>query len=235
MQGLAATLRVELLQGYVDTVLFRDVVERYEVSQVAALRWIVRHCLRNPTGRFSAHRLYHDLRAQGHGVGRDLVQTFLGYFNDAFLLSTVALATESERKRNSNPRKIYPADPGFIRAFDSSARTNVGHALETVVLNELERRNADIGYVKTDEGFEVDFLARHVVHGQELLQVCADASDDATLAREMRALEAAANEHPHAYPRLLILDRDSAPRSAAPGVDIMPAYEWLLAEPGSRT
>ena len=42
VQGLAATLRVELLQGYVDTVLFRDVVERYEVSQVAALRWIVR-------------------------------------------------------------------------------------------------------------------------------------------------------------------------------------------------
>jgi hypothetical protein len=49
-QGLTRALRVELLQGYVDTVLFRDVLERYGVSQVSALRWIVRHCLRNPAG-----------------------------------------------------------------------------------------------------------------------------------------------------------------------------------------
>ena len=38
-QGLAADLRIALLQSYVDTVLFRDVVERYQISQVAALRW----------------------------------------------------------------------------------------------------------------------------------------------------------------------------------------------------
>jgi predicted AAA+ superfamily ATPase len=49
-QGLSPSLRIELLQGYVDTVLFRDVVERYGVSQVAALRRLVRQCLRNPAG-----------------------------------------------------------------------------------------------------------------------------------------------------------------------------------------
>jgi len=70
-QGLPPALRIELLQGYVDTVLFRDVVERYGVSQVAALRWLVRQCLRNPAGSFSAHRLHQNLRAQGHGVAKD--------------------------------------------------------------------------------------------------------------------------------------------------------------------
>jgi hypothetical protein len=60
-------LRIELLQGYVDTVLFRDVVERYGVSQAAALRWLVRQCLRSPAGSFSVHRLHRDLKAQGHG------------------------------------------------------------------------------------------------------------------------------------------------------------------------
>lgn len=39
-QGLPAVTRIELLQGYVDTVLFRDVVERHGVSQVVALRWM---------------------------------------------------------------------------------------------------------------------------------------------------------------------------------------------------
>ena len=73
----------------------------------------------------------------------------LGYLLDAFLLGAVLLATDSERKSNSNPRKLYPADPGLIGAFDASGRANVGHALETVVLNELERRGTEVGYVKT--------------------------------------------------------------------------------------
>jgi hypothetical protein len=230
-QGLSPAVRIELLQGYVDAVLFRDVVERYGVTQVTALRWLVRHCLRTPAGAFSVHRLHQDLKAQGHGVGRDLVHALLGHLTDAFLLGTVALATESERKRNSNPRKIYPADPGFIRAFDASGRSNVGRALETAVFNELERRGAEIGYVKSEGGFEVDFLARYAVAGEELIQVCADASDATVLDRELRALEAAREEHPEAVRRLLVLDRDACPRVETPGVEVLPACDWLLAAP----
>jgi uncharacterized protein len=230
-QGVPAALRIELLQGYVDTVLFRDVVERYGVTQVAALRWLVRQCLRNPAGSFSAHRLHQDLKAQGHGVAKDSVHAMLGHLLDAFLLSAVSLATDSERRRNSNPRKLYPADPGLIKAFDASGRSNVGHALETAVLNELERRGVELGYVKTADGFEVDFLARLPGAGQELIQVCADLSDPTTLHRELRALDAAAAEHPQAARRLLVLDRDALTRADTPGIEVLPAYEWLLAAP----
>ena len=233
-QGFPATVRFDLLQGYVDTVLFRDVVERYKVSQVEALRWMVRQCLRNPAGSFSAHRLHLDLKAQGHGVAKDAVHAMLGYLTDAFLLSAVSLATDSERKRNSNPRKIYPADPGLIKAFDASGRANLGHALETAVLNELERRGAEVGYVKTAEGLEVDFLARHPAGDEDLIQVCADLSSPETLARELRALTAAASEHPHAVQRLLVLDRDAHVGAVPPGIEVQPAYEWLLAEPPAR-
>lgn len=194
-QGLAAVPHIELLQGYVDTVLFRDVVERYAVSQVAALRWLVRQCLRNPAGNFSVHRLHQDLKAQGHGVAKDAVHAMLGHLLDAFLLSAVALATESERKRNSNPRKLYPADPGLIRAFDVSGRANQGHALETAVFNELERRKAEVGYVKTDGGLEVDFLARYPDAGAELIQVCVDPSVARTRAACLRRGGAGLSAH----------------------------------------
>ena len=230
-QGLTSTLRIELLQGYVDTVLFRDVVERFEVSQVTALRWLVRQCLRNPAGSFSVHRLTQDLKSQGHGVARDAVNAMLGHLTDAFLMSTVPLATDSERKRNSNPRKIYPADPGLIPAFNASGRANLGHSLETSVLNELERRRAETGYVKTIDGLEVDFLVRYRNGEQELLQVCADLKSPETVARELRALAAAAKEHPRAKRRLLVLDRDAAGEVEAQGVEVLPAYEWMLAEP----
>ncbi len=229
-QGLAAALRVELLQGYVDTVLFLDVVERHGVSQVAALRWLVRHCLRNPAGSFSVHRLHQDLKSQGHGVAKDAVHAMLGHLLDAFLLGSVPLATDSLRRLNSNPRKLYPADPGLIGAFDATGRSNLGHALETVVLNELERRGGEIGYVKTADGWEVDFLVRQPGGGEELIQVCADPGDPATLARELRALAAASAEHPRAGRRLLVLDRAALGRVATGEVEVVGVADWLLPE-----
>jgi hypothetical protein len=47
--------------------------------------------------------------------------------------------------------------------------------------------------------------------------------------RELRALASAAALHPRAERRLLVLDRDALPPVATPGVDVLPAYEWLLA------
>lgn len=227
-QGLPPPLRIELLQSYVDTVLFRDVVERYEVTQVAALRWVVRQCLRNPAGSFSVHRLHQDLKAQGHGLAKDAVHGMVGHLMDAFLISSVPLSTESERQRNSNPRKFYPADPGLIRAFDTSGRSNVGRALETVVANELARRAMDIGYVKTLSGREVDFLVRNPAGGIEMVQVCADLGNADTLARELQALSDARDEYPDAACRLIVLNSDGVADVKAPGVTVQPAYEWLL-------
>jgi predicted AAA+ superfamily ATPase len=229
-QGLARGLRVELLQGYVDTVLFRDVLERYGVSQVSALRWIVRHCLRNPAGTMSVHRLFLDLKTQGHAVSKDSVHALLGHLVDAYLLQAVPLHTASERQRNSNPRKIYPADPGLIHAFDASGRANTGHALETAVFNELQRRGADVAYVKTAEGFEVDFLAAHRDGRRELLQVCADPSTADARERELRALADAAKTQPKLPALLLVLTQEQMIALAGRGLRVMPAYEWMLAE-----
>lgn len=227
-QQLAAPLRVELLQGYVDAVLFRDIVERYGVSQVAALRWVTRHCLRNPAAGFSVHRLHQDLKSQGHGVAKDAVHAMVAHLVDAFLISTVPLSTESERRRNSNPRKAYPADAALIGAFDRSGRANTGHALETVVLHELERRKAEVGYVKVDGGFDVDFHARFPTGEEELIQVCADLAATDTTARELRALEEAAKAYPRAKRRLLVLTHDQVPAELEASVEVQATYQWLL-------
>lgn len=227
-QGLPGELRVDLLQGYVNTVLFRDIVERHNITQVAALRWLTRQCLRNPAGSLSVHRLNLDLKAQGLGVAKDTLHAMMGHLQDAFLISTVTLATDSERRRNSNPRKVYPVDTGLIHAFDRSGRTNVGHALETVVLHELERRKADIGYVRTQEGYEVDFHARFPDGKENLIQVCADTSSAGTLEREIRAMKDAATAFPHTRQRLLMLTLDQCPATPVKGIVSQPAYEWLL-------
>lgn len=235
VQDLAPGLRTEVLQGYVDAVLFRDIVERYGVTQVAALRWLIRQCLRNPGGSFSVNRLYHDLRSQGHAIAKDTLHTLLAHLEDAFLVASVPLATESERQRQSNPRKLYPADPGLVHAFDPSGRANVGRALETVVQSELARRRADFGYARTPGGFEVDFSVRYPAGETELLQVCADPSGETARAREVRALaDAKGTGYSPDRTLLLVLTRDQSLPFVGTDLVAQPVYEWLLEPLGSQ-
>jgi predicted AAA+ superfamily ATPase len=120
----------------------------------------------------------------------------------------------------------------LIPLFDRTGRANVGHALETAVLVELERRGMDVAYVRTPEGHEVDFVARRPGGGEELIQVAADATDAATAERELRALAEAGRLYPKASRRLLTLTRDGLPAQVPTGIVAQAAYEWLLAEPG---
>lgn len=219
--------RVELLRGYVDVALLRDVIERHSVSQPVALRWMTRHLLSNAAGTFSISKLHKDLRSQGLHVAKDTLHHYLSYLEDAFLIRTVSVATESERRRMVNPRKTYPIDPGLIPVFDRSGKANLGHALETCVLLELERRGAEVSYVRTAEGFEVDFLARYPDGREELIQVCSELDSSPVLTREVRALLAAASEHPGAALHLIALEPDVELDLPAT-VTFSPASAWLL-------
>ena len=226
-QGVSLPDRFDLLRGYVDLALFRDVVERYAVSHPVALRWMARHLLGNAAGRFSVNKFNRDLRSQGIRVGKDTLYEYLTYLEDAFLIRTVSLASSSERRRMVNPRKVYPVDPGLIPVFDRTGRANIGHALETCVELELERRGAEISYVRTQNDSEVDFLARYPDQRAELIQVCADLDDPAVREREIRALLEAAGEFPKATLHLIGLQTETV-RNLPAGISIYPAASWLL-------
>lgn len=231
-QGLDGPSREQLLRDYVDVAMLRDVVERHGVSNVVGLRWLVRHLLGNPAGLFSVEKFYAALKSQGLAISKDTVHQLLAHLEDCFLVRMLWMESASERQRMVNPRKAYPVDPGLIPVFERSGRGNVGHALETAVMIELERRRRAVTYVRTPGGLEVDFLARGPAGEVELIQVCADASHPATAERELRALVEAGASRPGAHKRLLTLTRDGAPAAAPPGVTVQPAYEWLLANPG---
>ena len=228
-QGLDTESRHRLYRDYVDVAVLRDVVERHQVRNVTALRWLVRHLLRNAASTFSVEKFHAALRSQGLPVARDTLHEYLSYLEDCYLVRLVWMESASERQRMVNPRKVYPVDPGLIPVFDRSGRANVGHALETAVLIELERRRCEVTYVRTPEGYEVDFLARDATGGIELIQVCADASDTATAARELRALAAAGSRFPRADKRLITLTGDAVPLQPPAGTTVQAAAEWLLA------
>lgn len=95
------------------------------------------------------------------------------------------------------------------------------------MLLELDRRGAQVGYVRTPSGSEVDFLARHPAGGEELIQVCASLDDPATREREFRALTEASAIYPRAACSLIVLDTPVAP-NVPPGIMLHRATDWLL-------
>ncbi|MCB9540531.1 MAG: ATP-binding protein [Myxococcales bacterium] len=226
VQSLEPPLRVRVLQDYVDVVVFRDVVERHGVTNIEALRYLVRRLLSAPAGRFTVHRLYNDLRSQGRRVSKDLLYASLDHLEDAFLFVTITIDAESERARASNPRKCYPIDPGLARAHSFRA-DNTGHLLETLVLLALRRWGYDARYLQVDD-LEVDFIARHPTEPPRLVQVCADMTDQATRARELRALSAGMKAR--GFDRAEVVTLTGAETLTVDGgtVDVVPAWRWLL-------
>jgi len=227
-QGIAERDHSALLRSYVDVALLRDVIERHAVANPTALRWLLRHLLRSPAAPFSVQKFHAALRSQGIPVAKDTVHAFLGHLEDAFLVRTVSLHTASERQRMVNPRKAYPVDPGLIPLYERTGRANLGQALETAILIELERRGAQIDYLRTASGWEVDFVARMPDHHTFLIQACADASATDTWEREVRALQDAARDYPAATPLLITLDPLPPRHSLPEPLRWIPAAPWLL-------
>lgn len=229
-QGAKPRDRAALLTGYVDVVVLRDVIERHAVSNPLALRWMERQFLANPGGSFSVKKHYDTLRSQGVSVGKDTLHDYLAHLEDAFLVRTVSLHSPSERQRMVNPRKAYPVDPGLIALFERSGREHRGRALETAIMLELERRGFEVSYVRTAEGFEVDFLAHRAGDAPLLVQVCLESEGAETWTRELRALQDALAAHADARAFLVTLDATVPTRPMPHGLTWASAAHWLLEE-----
>lgn len=219
--------RAQLLRSYVDTAILRDVIERYNVSHPAALRWLVRHLLSNAAGTFSISKFYNDLRSQGMAVAKDTLYDYLSHLEDAFLVRILPIETDSQRRRIVNPRKVYPVDTGLIAQYSGSSKENTGHALECCILLELERRGARLSYVKNETATEVDFCARYHDARCELIQVCADMENEEVLKREVRGLIDASIAMPEAVCRIITLE-NSRPKDLPDNIIWSCAVSWLL-------
>jgi predicted AAA+ superfamily ATPase len=233
-QGIATRDRRQLLQGYVDVAVLRDVIERHGISNPVALRWLQRHLLGSPCAPFSIQKFHNALKSQGLPVAKDSLHAFLGHFEDAFLIRTTSLLSASERQRMVNPRKAYPIDPGLIPIYERVGRANLGHALENAVFIELLRRGCEVHYFRTSQGNEIDFHAIGPDGEVSLIQVCADALDPETLTRETRSLAESTELIPDAKRLLITLDPLPVGTPVPAGIQVTTALLWFLDAPDSR-
>ncbi len=184
----------ETLQGYVDSVILKDIIERHNVYNITLLKYLTKTLLINTAAPFSVNKFYNDIKSQGFKIGRETIYNYLDYIEDAFLIFNVPLYSESLRAQHTVPNKIYAVDNGLINAFSLKIKDIYHKFLENQVYLDLRYQGKDIFYYKTKDGYEIDFVTVDKSGERELIQVTWDMSDSKTAEREQRALEQAEQE-----------------------------------------
>jgi predicted AAA+ superfamily ATPase len=151
----------------------------------------------------------------------------MAYFEDAYCLFSVPLFSFSHRKKSINPTKIYPVDPGIIRAYSIKNAFESAAKLETTVFCHLRRHHSTIYYYKTDTGKEIDFLIEH--QGKiSLYQACVSLDDPTTLKREISALQEAMQALKVKHAEMITWNTPSIHTIVPEGILLTPLRSFLL-------
>ncbi len=221
-------LRLKIHQEYFSAMLFRDLIERHNISHPKAVTDLAHWLVDNTGSLYSINNLTGYLKSLGHKAPKSAVSNYLEWFEDAYVLFTVRIFNASLAKANTNPKKIYCIDHALVTSTSSGILVNSGHLLENLVYIALRRVTPDIFYYKTGTGREVDFIAGRQGSTRMLVQVCETMADPKTSKRETTALAEAMAEL--ALPRGIIVTRSEENQiTVASGkIDILPAWRFLL-------
>ena len=226
--GIDKPVRIKVHQEYVNSILFRDLIERYDISHPRAVVDLARRLMENVSSLYTLNGLTNFLQSSGHKVPKNSVADYIAWFEDAYFLFTVRIFSASYGKSNANPKKIYCIDHALIRSVTSGILVNSGHLLENIVYVALRRQNIAIYYYKTKANQEIDFLVQDQQRKLSLIQVCETLVSPATRQRETLALQNAMNELGISE-ATLVTNTESEQITVMNGtIDVLPAWRFLL-------
>ena len=227
VQGADYRVRVKMLQGYVDAVLYRDVIERHEVSSVQALGYTLDYIKHNFAHKISTRAIAGVLKTLGVSDNRECISNYLDWLAQAYLIYRVPLRTDSLSVRRMNPDKFYLVDTGLARAVSPKSDESNGWLLENLVYLALRRGDNKVEYYNTKKGDEVDFLVTDkVTKRRRLVQVAWELSRKTTEDRELTALKDACGEIGVSDCTVVTWDREDVVED----VRIVPVWKWCLEE-----
>lgn len=167
------TERVKLLQAYFNTMLFRDMIEHYNISaSPSVVRYFLKRVFNNITKPSSVNNIYNDLKSQGLKLSKDSLYQWLDYACNIFLLHKVPKYSKSVIKQSTSLSKYYVADFALAKSVLLPQSEEKGKALENAVYMHLARHlneNEQIYYF--NEGAECDFVIANDEGVKELIQV----------------------------------------------------------------
>ena len=226
VHDVSDSMRVAMLQGYVDAVLYRDVLERHSVPSVQALKYTLDYLFHNYARKTSTRSISGVLKNLSVAANRESIADYLDWFKDAYLIYPVSVKSDSLAVKRVNPDKYYLIDTGLVRAMCVKTDAERGWLLENLVYMALRRGANKIAYYLNGDGTEVDFhVFNKVARTSRLVQVSWDMADKTTFAREFDALVAARKETGITDCTIVTWDDEGE----KDGIRIVPVWKWLLA------
>ena len=185
---------VEYLAAIVDTVVLRDVVERFGVRNTVFLRNLVRYCADSVGTLLSAKRISEYLKSQHLSVSPQIVLDYLSHLEDAFLLHRCQRYDIQGKRLFEIGEKLYFEDLGLRGALRGFRQADLGKIVENAVYLKLiqDRWTVHVGVLGERE---IDFVAKRgerTIYVQAALTV----SGDETYQREFGNLLRIDDNHP---------------------------------------
>src|SRR5690606_22190950 len=193
--------------------------------------------LQSPARTFSVNKAAADLRSRGMSVSRETLFALLDHFQDAYLVFAITVFKKSERARATNPRKIYPIDPGLAAAMSHVTARDLGARLENAVFLELRRRHGrllqgQVSYYLTASGRGVDVVGGEGFGARvgRLVRAGVSRADPDTRTREVDGLTEAMAEAGLDQAVIVTLAEDEVIEAESGTSRVVPAWRWMLDE-----
>ncbi len=213
------------LEGIYTSIILKDVMARYRISDAGILDKIVRFMFDNIGNLCSATKIANTMTSAGRKVSAHTVDHYLTALVDSFILYRASRYDVKGKQYLMTGQKYYLCDMGLRYYLLGSRNMDLGHILENIVYLELLRRGYEV-YVGKVGSAEIDFIAIGET-GEEYYQVAQTvvSTDGKVLERELASLEAVKDHNPK-----YLLTMDFAPPISHNGIKQLNVLDWLLAE-----
>lgn len=144
----------KILKEYLDAMYFKDLVEKYEISNIPLLETLKENIFSSFSSKFSLTAFEKKYRGS-FPFSKDYLYSYYNNFIESMLVFETRIFTSSAYKRRRNPPKIYLVDTGLTRNVGT---VDYGRLLENAVFLELKRKGGEIFYA--DQNGECDFVVK---------------------------------------------------------------------------
>lgn len=149
--------KISILRDLYDSIVIKDIVQRYNVSSIDALDKYISYLLNTVGSQFSAVNIIKYFKNEGRTIGKETLYNYISYAKDVLLIYSAKRYDLKGKKLLTTNEKYFVNDQG-LRATKFDNLKDIEKILENIVFFELLRRGYDVTVGSIDDK-EIDFIA----------------------------------------------------------------------------
>ncbi len=223
-------LRETVLREYFDTMILRDIIQRYNVGRPQQCIQLYRYLLSNISKPHTLKSAYRYLKQSGFSTSKDAIRNYIDWAKDSWLLFSVPIFSDSVKNQERNYKKVYAIDWALANKNSQAWDGGQSRALENMVFLHLYRNRHRVHYYLTrKKRQEVDFIVVDSSGTAAMaVQVCQDITREETLQRELEGLAAAAKYFNIKENFIITYNQERDFSINGVSIKAMPAWKWML-------